>query len=161
MSVAVPIYHDDLPVRGSQSTTANLFGFGRARDIYSRINEPDETRCSKSALPALDVGVAALALASGHSRLAVRRSEIARPGTISFSSPDLYGRHVNLFLNTIMKTGRAVRLSTTDPRELRVRPDERTRCYYYAEKTPCRTQISEVFPDRPWLPASAPARRGR
>jgi len=95
-SRAVPIYQTTSYTFNSSEHGANLFALKEFGNIYSRIMNPTND-VFEQRLAALEGGVAALAVASGHAAQFLTFSTILLPGDNIVSSPFLYGGTYNQF----------------------------------------------------------------
>src|SRR6185369_16549443 len=112
LSRAVPLYQTTSFVFKSSEHAANLFGLKEFGNIYTRLMNPT-TDVLEQRLAALDGGVAALALASGSSAIALAILNICRCGDNIVASSALYGGTYNLFHHTFKRMGIAVKFVTT------------------------------------------------
>jgi len=134
-AVAPPIYQTTSYQFEHTERAANLFALKELGNIYTRIMNPT-TDILEKRIAALEGGVAALAVASGHAASALAIQNIARAGDNIVSSTDLYGGTWNLFANTLKQQGIEVRfVDPASPESFRRASDDRTRAYY-AETLP-------------------------
>lgn len=96
LSRAVPIYQTTSYVFNNAEHAANLFGLKEFGNIYTRIMNPT-TDVFEKRMAALEGGVAALAVASGHAAQFIAITNIAGTGDNIVSSPYLYGGTFNQF----------------------------------------------------------------
>src|SRR5262249_46150780 len=107
-SLHVPLYQTtSYPFRDTVHP-ANLLALKELRNIYTRIMNPIKDVLEKR-MAALEVGVGALALASGQAASAFAIQNVARAGDNVVSSTDLYGGTWNMFANTMKDQGIEVR----------------------------------------------------
>ncbi len=95
-SRAVPIYQTTSYTFNSSEHGANLFALKEFGNIYSRIMNPTNEVFEKR-IAALEGGMAALAVASGHAAQFLTFSTILQSGDNIVSSPFLYGGTYNQF----------------------------------------------------------------
>jgi len=95
-SRAVPIYQTTSYTFNSSEHGANLFALKEFGNIYSRIMNPTNDVFEKR-VAALEGGVAALAVSSGHAAQFLTFSTILQSGDNIVSSPYLYGGTYNQF----------------------------------------------------------------
>ena len=142
-AVAVPIYQTTSYQFDSTEHAGNLFGLRELGNIYTRIMNPTNAVLEER-LAALEGGMAALAVASGSSAVALSLQNLCSAGDNIVSSPHLYGGTWNLFANTFKQLGIEVRFADAkDPESFRVLTDAKTRAYF-AETLP-NPKLS-VFP---------------
>jgi O-acetylhomoserine/O-acetylserine sulfhydrylase len=96
LSRAVPIYQTTSYVFKNAEHAANLFGLKEFGNIYTRLMNPT-TDVFEKRMAALEGGVAALAVASGHAAQFIAITNIAGSGDNIVSSPYLYGGTFNQF----------------------------------------------------------------
>ena len=114
---------------------AALFNLEVPGNIYTRIMNPTNAVLEER-LAALEGGVAALAVASGSSAVALSLQNLCSAGDNIVSSPYLYGGTWNLFANTFKQLGIEVRFADADnPDSFRDLTDDKTRAYF-AETLP-------------------------
>jgi O-acetylhomoserine/O-acetylserine sulfhydrylase len=109
-SRATPIYQTSSYVFNNAEHAANLFGLKEFGNIYTRIMNPT-TDVFEQRLAALEGGVAALGVASGHSAQFLTFTNIMGIGDNFVSSPYLYGGSYNQFTVTFKKLGIEARLA--------------------------------------------------
>lgn len=95
-SRAVPIYQTTSYTFNSSEHGANLFALKEFGNIYSRIMNPTND-VFEQRVAALEGGVAALAVSSGHAAQFLTFNSILRAGDNIVSSPYLYGGTYNQF----------------------------------------------------------------
>ncbi len=110
-SRALPIYQTSSYVFDSAEHAANLFALSEFGNIYTRIMNPT-TDVFEQRMVALEGGVAALGVASGHSAQFLTFTNIMGLGDNFVSSPYLYGGSYNQFTVTFKKLGIEARLAT-------------------------------------------------
>jgi O-acetylhomoserine (thiol)-lyase len=128
---AVPIYATNSYVFESPEHAANLFGLRAFGNIYSRIMNPT-TDVFEQRVAALEGGVAALAVASGHAAQFLAITTLAQAGDNIVSTPNLYGGTVNQFKVTLARLGIEVRFTSSEekPEEFTALIDDKTRAVY-------------------------------
>lgn len=109
-SRAVPIYQTSSYVFNNSEHAANLFGLREFGNIYTRIGNPT-TDVFEQRIAALEGGVAALGVASGHAAQFLTFTNIMGVGDNFVSSPFLYGGSYNQFTVTFKKLGIEARLA--------------------------------------------------
>lgn len=109
-SRAVPIYQTSSYVFNNSEHAANLFGLKEFGNIYTRIMNPT-TDVFEQRIAALEGGVAALGVASGHAAQFLTFTNIMGVGDNFVSSPFLYGGSYNQFTVTFKKLGIEARLA--------------------------------------------------
>jgi O-acetylhomoserine/O-acetylserine sulfhydrylase len=103
-SRAVPLYQTSSYVFKNARHAADLFNLSEAGNIYTRIQNPT-TDVFEKRVAALEGGIAALAVASGHAAQFIALSTIIRKGENFISSPFLYGGTFNQFKVTFAGFG--------------------------------------------------------
>ena len=142
-AVAVPIYQTTSYQFDSAEHAQKLFGLQELGNIYTRIMNPT-TQALEERLASIEGGVAALAVASGSSAVALSIQNVASAGDNIVASPHLYGGTYNLFTNSLKEMGIEVRfVDPADPNNFAEATDENTRAYY-GEVLP--NPSFEVFP---------------
>ncbi|NTX99743.1 O-acetylhomoserine aminocarboxypropyltransferase/cysteine synthase family protein [Deinococcus sp. JMULE3] len=126
-----PIYPTNSYVFQSPEHAADLFGLRQFGNIYSRIMNPTNA-VFEDRVAALEGGVGALAVASGHAAQFLAITNVAQAGDNIVSSPNLYGGTVNQFRVTLKRLGIEVRFTSRDerPEEFTALIDDRTRAVY-------------------------------
>ncbi|MBC8006127.1 MAG: O-acetylhomoserine aminocarboxypropyltransferase/cysteine synthase [Verrucomicrobia bacterium] len=109
-SRAVPIYQTSSYVFNNAEHAANLFALKEFGNIYTRIMNPT-TDVFEQRMAALEGGVAALGVSSGHSAQFLTLTNIMGLGDNFVSSPFLYGGSYNQFTVTLKKLGIEARLA--------------------------------------------------
>ncbi len=103
-SRAVPIYQTSSYVFKDSDHAANLFGLKEFGNIYTRLMNPTSDVFEKR-IAALEGGVAALSVASGHAAQFLVCSTLLTQGDNIVSSPYLYGGTYNQFAVTFKNFG--------------------------------------------------------
>jgi O-acetylhomoserine (thiol)-lyase len=109
-SRAVPIYQTSSYVFKDAEHAANLFGLKEFGNIYTRIMNPTSD-VFEQRIAALEGGIAALAVASGHAAQFITFTNIMGIGDNFVSSPFLYGGTYNQFTVTFKQLGIEARLA--------------------------------------------------
>ncbi|MGD9930445.1 MAG: O-acetylhomoserine aminocarboxypropyltransferase/cysteine synthase family protein [Mangrovibacterium sp.] len=109
-SRAVPIYQTSSYVFKDADHAANLFGLKEFGNIYTRIMNPTSD-VFEQRIAALEGGVAALAVASGHAAQFLVFNTLLDLGDNFVSSPFLYGGTYNQFTVSFKKQGIEARLT--------------------------------------------------
>ena len=104
LSRAVPLYQTSSYVFKNAAHAADLFDLKEFGNIYTRINNPT-TDVFEKRVAALEGGMAALAVSSGHAAQFIALSTIIRKGENFISSPFLYGGTYNQFKVTFANFG--------------------------------------------------------
>jgi len=107
---AVPIYQTTSYTFNSSEHGANLFALKEFGNIYSRIMNPTND-VFEQRIAALEGGVAALAVSSGHAAQFLTFNTILQQGDNIVSSPYLYGGTHNQFRVTFKNLGWEARFS--------------------------------------------------
>ena len=129
-AVAVPIYQTTSYQFDSAEHAQKLFGLQELGNIYTRIMNPT-TQALEERLASIEGGVAALAVASGSSAVALSIQNVASAGDNIVASPHLYGGTYNLFTNTLKEMGIEVRFADPgEPESFRALSDDKTRAYF-------------------------------
>ena len=130
-SRAVPIYQTTAYNFDDADHAARLFALQEFGNIYSRIMNPTNDVLEKR-ITALEGGVAALAVASGHAAEFIAITTLAGAGDNIVASPNLYGGTYNLFKVTLPRLGIEVRFvgSEDNPDEYAKLIDENTKAVY-------------------------------
>jgi O-acetylhomoserine/O-acetylserine sulfhydrylase len=130
LSRAVPIYQTTSYVFKNAEHAANLFGLKEFGNIYTRIMNPTQDTFEKR-IAALEGGVAALAVSSGHAAQFLTFATIAGAGDNFISSPYLYGGSYNQFKVTFKNIGIEARFSENlDPGNFEKLIDDKTKALY-------------------------------
>ena len=129
-SVAVPIHQTTSYEFDNTEHAGKLFALQELGNIYTRITNPT-TQILEERLAALEGGIAAVAVASGSSAVALAIQNVASAGDNIVASPYLYGGTYNLFTNTLPKMGIEVRFADpSEPESFATQSDDRTRAYF-------------------------------
>ncbi|MDC0074849.1 aminotransferase class I/II-fold pyridoxal phosphate-dependent enzyme [Alphaproteobacteria bacterium] len=134
-SVAVPIYQTTSYQFHNTEHAGNLFALKELGNIYTRIMNPTNAVLEER-VAALEGGMAALAVSSGQSAVALSIQNLCTSGDNIVSSPHIYGGTWNLFSNTLKQLGIEVRYADPeDPESFESLTDSKTRAYF-AETLP-------------------------
>ena len=130
LSRAVPLYQTTSYVFKDSEHGANLFALKEFGNIYTRLMNPT-TEVFEQRIAALEGGVAALAVASGHAAQFIALNNILSPGNNIVTSPFLYGGTFNQFKHTFKNLGIEVKFAKDDKAES-IEPliDENTKVIY-------------------------------
>ncbi len=129
-SRAVPIYQTTSYVFKDMAHAGKLFNLEEFGNIYTRIMNPT-TDVLEKRIAALEGGVAALAVASGHSAQFIALANILEQGDEFISSPFLYGGSYNQFKVTLKRLGIKVRFADSlDPDDFEKLITEKTKAIY-------------------------------
>jgi O-acetylhomoserine (thiol)-lyase len=129
-SRAVPIYQTTSYTFNDSAHGADLFALKKFGNIYTRIMNPTNDVFEKR-IAALEGGVAALAVSSGHAAQFVAFSTLLEPGKNIVTSPYLYGGTFNQFKVTFKNYGWEARFADTlEAEDFRKHIDENTRAIY-------------------------------
>ena len=130
-SRAVPIYQTTAYNFDDADHAARLFSLQEFGNIYSRIMNPTNDVLEKR-IAALEGGVMALAVASGHAAEFIAITTLAEAGDNIVSSPNLYGGTHNMFHVTLPRLGIQVKFVGADdkPEDYAALIDERTKAVY-------------------------------
>lgn len=112
-SRAVPIYQTTAYAFDSSEHGANLFGLKEFGNIYSRIMNPTNDVFEKR-IAALEGGVAALAVSSGHAAQFIAINNITTVGDNFITTSYLYGGTFNQFKNSFKNIGVEARFADGD-----------------------------------------------
>jgi len=130
LSRAVPIYQTTSYVFKDSEHAANLFGLKEFGNIYTRLMNPT-TDVFEKRMAALEGGVAALAVASGHAAQFIAITNIAGAGDNFVSSPYLYGGSYNQFKVTFKNIGISARIADDlNPSSFEKLIDDKTKAIY-------------------------------
>ncbi len=110
---AVPIYQTTSYVFNSAEHGANLFALKEFGNIYTRIMNPTSDVFEKR-LAALEGGVAALAVGSGHAAQFIAINNITTVGDNFITTSFLYGGSYNQFKNSFKNIGVEARFADGD-----------------------------------------------
>ncbi|MFV0378451.1 MAG: O-acetylhomoserine aminocarboxypropyltransferase/cysteine synthase family protein [Mangrovibacterium sp.] len=129
-SRAVPLYQTSSYVFKDADHAANLFGLKEFGNIYTRIMNPTSD-VFEQRMAALEGGVAALAVASGHAAQFLVFNTLLNAGDNFVSSPYLYGGTYNQFKVSFKKHGLEARLTKDlKPESFEALIDEKTKIIY-------------------------------
>lgn len=129
-SRAVPIYQTSSYVFKDADHAANLFGLKEFGNIYTRIMNPTSD-VFEQRIAALEGGVAALAVASGHAAQFLVFNTLLELGDNFVSSPYLYGGSYNQFTVSFKRQGIEARLAEDlNPESFEKLIDEKTKIIY-------------------------------
>lgn len=127
---AVPIYQTTSYVFNNAEHGANLFALKEFGNIYSRIMNPTNDVFEKR-MAALEGGVAALAVGSGHAAQFIAINNITTVGDNFVTTPYLYGGSYNQFKNSFKNIGVDARFADGDKVDsFEKLIDERTKFLY-------------------------------
>jgi O-acetylhomoserine (thiol)-lyase len=113
LSRAVPLYQTSSYVFKNSEHGANLFALKEFGNIYTRLMNPT-TDVFEKRIAALEGGVAALAVASGHAAQFIALNNILKPGDNIVSSPFLYGGTYNQFKVSFKNLGIEAKFAKDD-----------------------------------------------
>jgi len=116
LSRAVPLYQTTAYNFKNAEHGANLFALKEFGNIYTRLQNPT-TDVFEQRVAALEGGLAALAVASGHSAQVIALTSLLNNGDNFVSSPYLYGGSYNQFTVTFKNWGIDARIATSDKAE--------------------------------------------
>jgi O-acetylhomoserine (thiol)-lyase len=123
-----PIYQTASYVFDSAEHAADLFALKQFGNIYSRIMNPTNDALEKK-IAALEGGVGALGLASGHAAQLVAFHTLMEPGCNIVAAKKLYGGSLNQMGEAFRKFGWETRfVDADDPANVRAAMDDKTRC---------------------------------
>lgn len=130
-SRAVPIYQTTAYNFDDADHAARLFALQEFGNIYTRIMNPTNDVLEKR-IAALEGGVAALAVASGHAAEFLAITNLADAGDNIVASPNLYGGSLNMFKVTLPRLGINVKFTSSkdDPEEFAALIDDKTKAVY-------------------------------
>lgn len=116
LSRAVPLYQTSSYVFKNSEHGANLFALKEFGNIYTRLMNPT-TDVFEKRIAALEGGVAALAVASGHAAQFIALNNILKLGDNIVTSPFLYGGTYNQFKVSFKNLGIEARFAKDDTAE--------------------------------------------
>lgn len=129
-SRAVPIYQTTSYVFKNSEHGANLFALKEFGNIYTRLMNPTTDALEKR-IAALEGGVAALVVSSGHAAQFIALNNILQAGDNFVSSPYLYGGTYNQFKVSFKRLGVDVRFAENiNVEEFEKLIDENTKAIY-------------------------------
>jgi O-acetylhomoserine/O-acetylserine sulfhydrylase len=127
---AVPVYQTTSYTFNSSEHGANLFALKEFGNIYSRIMNPTNDVLEQR-IAALEGGVAALAVSSGHAAQFITFNTLLQPGDNFVSSPYLYGGSFNQFKVTFRNLGWEARFSPSlEAEDFEKLIDQKTRAIF-------------------------------
>lgn len=125
-----PIYQTSSYVFDSPEHAANLFSLAEFGNIYSRIMNPTNDALEKK-VAALEGGVGALGVASGHAAQLVVFHTLMEPGCNIVAAKKLYGGSLNQMGEAFKKFGWETRfVDADDPENIRAAMDDKTRAVF-------------------------------
>ncbi len=125
-----PIYQTASYVFDSPEHAANLFSLTEFGNIYSRIMNPTNDALEKK-VAALEGGVGALAVASGHAAQLITFHTLMEPGCNIVAAKKLYGGSLNQLSEAFQKFGWETRfVDADDPANVAAAIDNKTRCVF-------------------------------
>lgn len=113
LSRAVPLYQTSSYLFKDSEHGANLFALKELGNIYTRLMNPT-TDVFEKRIAALEGGLAALAVASGHAAQFIALNNILKQGDNIVSSPFLYGGTYNQFKVSFKNLGIDTRFAKDD-----------------------------------------------
>lgn len=130
LSRAVPLYQTSSYIFKNAKHAAALFDLAEPGNIYTRIMNPT-TDVLEKRVAALEGGVAALAVSSGHAAQFLALTTIMRTGDNFITSPFLYGGSHNQFKVTFAQFGIEARFAEDlNPESFEKLIDDRTKALY-------------------------------
>jgi len=127
---ATPIYQTTSYVFDSPEHAASLFGLEQFGNIYTRLMNPT-TGVLEERLAALEGGVGALALASGHAAQFIAFHTLMEPGCNIVAANKLYGGSINQLGQSFRKMGWEARfVDADDPAAFAAAIDGNTRAVF-------------------------------
>jgi O-acetylhomoserine (thiol)-lyase len=130
-SRAVPIYQTTSYVFNDAEHAANLFGLREFGNIYTRIMNPTSD-VFEQRIAALEGGVAALSVASGHAAQFLVFTTLLELGDNVVTSPYLYGGSYNQLKVSLKKLGINARFAADlEPASFEKLIDEKTKAIYF------------------------------
>ena len=130
LSRAVPLYQTSSYVFKNSKHAADLFNLSEFGNIYTRIMNPT-TDVFEKRVAALEGGIAALAVSSGHAAQFITLTTIMRQGENLVSSPFLYGGTYNQFRVTLANFGIEARFAKDlEPASFEKLIDKKTKAIY-------------------------------
>lgn len=125
-----PIYQTASFVFNDAEHAANLFALKEFGNIYSRIMNPTNDALEQK-IAALEGGVGALGVASGHAAQLIAFHTLMEPGCNIVAAKKLYGGSLNQMGEAFRKFGWETRFVDTDDVEnVRAAMDDKTRCVF-------------------------------
>jgi O-acetylhomoserine (thiol)-lyase len=130
LSRAVPIYQTTSYVFKNSEHGAKLFALQEFGNIYTRLQNPT-TDVFEKRMAALEGGVAALAVSSGHAAQFIALNNILGQGDNFVTSPFLYGGSYNQFKVSLKNLGIESRFAKSlAPEDFEALIDENTKALY-------------------------------
>ena len=130
-SRALPIYQTSAYLFKDAEHAANLFALKEFGNIYTRIMNPT-TDVFEKRIAALEGGVAALAVGSGHAAQFLTFTTLLEAGDNFVSSPYLYGGSYNQFMVSFKRLSIETRLADDlTPEAFEKLIDDRTKAIYF------------------------------
>jgi O-acetylhomoserine (thiol)-lyase len=130
LSRAVPIYQTTSYVFKNSEHGAKLFALQEFGNIYTRLQNPT-TDVFEKRMAALEGGVAALAVSSGHAAQFIALNNILSQGDNFVTSPFLYGGSYNQFKVSLKNLGIEARFAKSlAPEDFEALIDENTKALY-------------------------------
>ena len=146
-----PIYQTASYVFDDADHAARLFGLQEFGNIYTRIMNPTCDVLEKK-ITALEGGVGALAVASGHAAQFLAFHTLMEPGCNIVAASRLYGGSLNQIGHSFKKFGWDSKfVDASDPANIAAAIDENTRCVFI-ESLPIRAASSWISRRSPRLP---------
>ena len=125
-----PIYQTASYVFDDPDHAARLFGLQEFGNIYSRIMNPTNDALEKK-IAALEGGVGALGVASGHAAQLIAFHTLMKPGCNIVAAKKLYGGSLNQLGESFRKFGWETRfVDADDPTNVAAAIDDNTRCVF-------------------------------
>ncbi|MEN8861461.1 O-acetylhomoserine aminocarboxypropyltransferase [Qipengyuania flava] len=125
-----PIYQTASYVFDDPDHAARLFGLQEFGNIYSRIMNPTNDALEKK-IAALEGGVGALGVASGHAAQLIAFHTLMEPGCNIVAAKKLYGGSLNQLGESFRKFGWETRfVDADDPANVAAAIDDKTRCVF-------------------------------
>ena len=125
-----PIYQTASYVFDDPDHAARLFGLQEFGNIYSRIMNPTNDALEKK-IAALEGGVGALGVASGHAAQLIAFHTLMEPGCNIVAAKKLYGGSLNQLAESFRKFGWETRfVDADDPANVAAAIDDNTRCVF-------------------------------
>ena len=125
-----PIYQTASYVFDDPDHAARLFGLQEFGNIYSRIMNPTNDALEKK-IAALEGGVGALGVASGHAAQLIAFHTLMEPGCNIVAAKKLYGGSLNQLGESFRKFGWETRfVDADDPANIAAAIDDKTRCVF-------------------------------
>lgn len=130
LSRAVPIYQTTSYVFRNSEHVSNLFALKEFGNIYTRLMNPT-TDVLEQRIAALEGGIGALAVASGHAAQFIALNNLLKPGDNIVSSPFLYGGTFNQFKVSFKNLGIEARFAKSlEAADFEALIDEDTKVLY-------------------------------